>query len=396
MIEPLQDAYVDYLGGLLLQSDIDLSIVRETLALLGFDENTIGDILGENLHRCSTSSSSFSSESNRRSLSQSLTIDSCEPVLTEERKKERGSMRQQHQQQREQRISHEVLIEEEYEEPHPCSVPTLSSSPISGDTESPSCELHSPYHTSSSVNSEEKRLLVSSRGLCWEAITTPERRSRYRELLHALEELLGVVWGPIPGNNNSVDGIPLEVRSFVCRNRLQKILQKRNKMENTFPLQPKHERKVLRPSLPVFSQKASKVRVQVQSRNGHGNDDIMHLRTHKPPRCFRSERRACVTDHQRQCELCMSLEYGSLFRQSKRHPLQLQDTPAAVGNACGVKMQPRAVNCVGTGRINRKALVTTLPQREDRVKMALAYRDEWNAVSFLTERENVPWWTNRT
>ncbi|KAH9598988.1 hypothetical protein LSM04_005274 [Trypanosoma melophagium] len=394
MIEPLQDAYVDYLGGLLVHSDVDFSSVRETLVLLGFDGNTIDDILGENLHRCSTSSSSMSSEAQRHSLSRSSTINSGEPVLSEQRKKKRGSSQEQ-EPQREEHISYKVRSKEGYEETHPCGLPTLSASPITGSTISPSCEPDSPYQRPAEVNAEREGLLVSSKRSWKEAITTPERRARYREHLYALEELLGVVWSPIPGNDNKVDGVPLEVRSFVCRNRLEKMLLRRNRVDNTFPLQPKQKRNVPRPVQPIISHKVPKTQVRSHSRNDYWNDDPMHFRTSKPPKCVQSENKVCVTHHQRQCELCASLEYGFLSSHSRRRPLQHQDTPVAVGNTCGVKMQPRAVNCLGRGRINKKALVTTLPYREDRVKVAKAYRDEWNAVGFLTERENMPWWTNR-
>ncbi|KEG13885.1 hypothetical protein DQ04_00731070 [Trypanosoma grayi] len=389
MLESFEDAYTDYLSSLLCHTDVDVNIVRETLRSVGIDEADINDMLGDGLHRCPSSATSDSScceghTPSRHSVASPNEIsvfssNSERPdALLGHTHAPRGEVAQKQQQTR-------------------CVSPSVSAVSSSADGEPPAHKQGSPPLSPDAADSRGEGLQRSQERMWENFIVTPERRDRYRTHLRALERLLGVALHLV--DSGGEDSLPLEIRSFLCRQRMEKwLLSGCRKKELLSPPPPPPP-----PSLPPPRRRpkerldgARRIREEKELRGGHCTSRVKGCEVHPPRGRHHGSPQRHVTSSsssgsRRQCELCASLEDRFLSARGAGRLHQPQITPVAVGNSCGVKMLPQVMNTVGCGRMSAKAVVTTLPHREDRVRKALAYRDEWSTIGVLEGHNNMPW-----
>ncbi|RNF09764.1 hypothetical protein TcG_09492 [Trypanosoma cruzi] len=371
MLKSFQDTYIEYLKSTLHEIDVDVSIVGETLVSLGLDERSISDILGGSLHACAKGASSVSSVSSDRDWDRRLRKgpEECSTISSTSRKsllmpQREGMLRVD-------------IGKFDREQIGGAALPASSSSSLSV-IESPRAGrgkfLHHGHDASCNVEEEEEEALTSPATAWDDPIVTPDRRDSYKEHLEALEKLLGVVWRPVAGGGD--DSVPLEIRSFLCRERVQNFLLSQFKARGiALPASPPkrntpHQR---------FKVRHEEKKQPEGSRNNSRRGRVKHSQCIRHFGSLLETKKSPQVGFRWQCEFCARLDDKPILPSVSDHPRQPQVTPAAMGNACGVKMRPQAVNTVGCGRICTKLLATTLLYREDRVKKALAYRDGWNA-----------------
>ncbi|RNF08129.1 hypothetical protein TraAM80_02886 [Trypanosoma rangeli] len=379
MLQPLEDTYVEYLESILHGADVDMGVVKETLASLGLDEKSINNVVGGDFHVCPASTSSaFSSSPDRASERQwQASTEETSTMSTQSDTLWRGDA-----------LPRGAVGGPEEQQIQGTAPPTSSSS--SSSSSSPPSSLGSRIESSLARRGHllchgpdalscKAEAVSELPGKVWDdPILTPERRDSYKEHLEALEKLLGVVWRPVACEGDGDDDVPLQIRSFLCRERLQ----------NSILGQYKASGMALAPQWKKNPRQRRETRHGYKRLlAGHGVNTVAKCNGHL--QCVRhcgsllGGRALPQAGSRWQCEFCVSLEDTSALPAGVDQVRQPQFTSAAIGNACGVKMRPQAVNTVGCGRIRTKALATTLSYREDRVKKALAYRDGWSACGYV-------------
>ncbi|ESL08274.1 hypothetical protein TRSC58_04026 [Trypanosoma rangeli SC58] len=379
MLQPLEDTYVEYLESILHSADVDMGVVRETLASLGLDEGSINNVVGGGFHVCPASASSaFSTSSDWASERWCrASTEEASTMSAQSNTPRRGDA-----------LPRGAIDAPEEQQIQGASPPTSSSS--SSSSSSPPSSSGSRIERSLARRGHllchgpdalscKAEAVSELPGKVWDdPILTSERRDSYKEHLEALEKLLGVVWRPVACEGDDSDDVPLQIRSFLCRERLQNSILGQYKasgmaLTSQWRKTPRQRRETRRGYKRLLA--------------GHGVNTGAMCNRHLL--CVRhcgslSEGKALPQAGSRwQCEFCVSLEDTSALPFGVDQMVQPQLTSAATGNACGVKMRPQAVNTVGCGRIRTKALATTLSYREDRVKKALAYRDGWSACGYV-------------
>ncbi|CBH10038.1 hypothetical protein, conserved [Trypanosoma brucei gambiense DAL972] len=372
MLRRMEDCYIDYVAGLLARGNIDMNVVRTTLVSLGFDDRSIDIMLGEALNLRWTSGSSSTTMTASEPASETASRTSLEkgavPFLYGDNAVKlsrsyplgevpEGTGSVDTSQQRLPVDFRDKIISLSSTGSHSCMCQEDPSS---------SCTTGMGYEPEVGLPP-----FINAEGCQQDRGNVPGER--YKRHLEALEELLGVVWFP---SNEVVDRcVPLRVRNELCRSRLKKLIMCGKGPDKILLPLPQYlyeaEREDWGTPQKSYDDRAVRFFRHLDTCDRH-HSSIQRRRSRSP-----RQRRPCdgALGH---CELCRTLSYRFLLSCKGEQRSRPQTTSAAAGGACHVKMRPLSVNTVGCGRINVKAVVTTLPRREDRVGKALAYRAAWS------------------